>query len=421
MHAAIRRYVMTCAALGGVLLLEFSPGMASAEDAAKPTALLVGGSGQYGTLTDEEMATALHGYFADYTRVNVPFPGDPQNFSDSVAVGTNTLCTAVYATAGPKTIGGVSEGAPVVYEVLRRLATDPNPPPRGELNAIVYGAPSPVYYLFGPPYQPLPETQYNLIVVTVEYDGIADFPDNGFNMLAVTNALMGADQLHVAAAYTTDLSKVPAPDITVITNAKGGTTTSYLVPTPLLPLLKPLVDLGVDPSTIAGLDAVLRPIIDSAYFRTPPVQVTAPTSTSAPNTPPNLAATTLTVNTAPVVTSGSTTADQGILAKAGSSDTATQVRRGLDTSVAGAAPVTNVFAQAGSNASPRGQHGFQTAISAITNPGTGLPNGRNGKLGRVDANRAPTGNAVKPAKSAGDQVGSTLSKTGTKKLSKSGT
>ena len=95
------------AVLLGALLIAPSAGVANAS-----TALLLGGKGIYAELSDEQMENAFGGYFAEYDRrVNVPFPG--KEFYSSVKVGTENLYNAVYDPqyAGPKTIGGVSEGA----------------------------------------------------------------------------------------------------------------------------------------------------------------------------------------------------------------------------------------------------------------------------------------------------------------------
>ncbi len=249
----------------GVVAVGCSPGIASAS-----TALILGGAGRYADLTDEELAEALGGYFADYdSRVNVPFAGT-DDFGESIDAATDSMYDAVYSTPGKKTIGGVSQTAPAIAEVLRRLADDPDAPPPSELDAAMYGAPSPFFFhLSGVEYQPLPETPYNLLVVTAEYDGVADFPDNPFNLLAVVNAFMGYNQLHYPAAFT-DISQVPQEYITTTTNSKGGTTTTVLIPTPVLPLLKPLADMGVSDETVAYLDKILRPLVDSAYHRPEP-------------------------------------------------------------------------------------------------------------------------------------------------------
>lgn len=266
----MKRFVILLA----LSLLAISPATAHAT-----TALLVGGAGKYHVLTDEDMATAMGGYFADYTRVNVAFPGQVNRFKYSVDVGTANLYDAVYATAGPKTIGSVSAGSPVVYNVLRMLDQDPNPPAPEELNAAVYGGISARWYRgTGVRYQPPPETQYDLTVVKAEYDGIADWPDNPFNGLAAVNAVMGALLMHVPMAYY-DISQVPADHITVSEpNSRGGVTTSILIPTPVLPLLQPMLKKGADPDRIAELDAKLRPIVDRAYTRN---QTTADTTVAA--------------------------------------------------------------------------------------------------------------------------------------------
>lgn len=248
-----------------VLLLALVATMPGVANSA--TALIVGGAGKYAVLTEEQMAAALGGRFKDYTRVNVPFPGLPDDLRYSLDVGTENLHAAVYATPGPKTIGGVSEGAPVVDEVLRRLMNDPNPPPAGELNAVMLGTMSPIWYLFtGVDYRPVADTRYDVMVVKAEYDGIADWPDNWINVLAVANAVLGALQLHVSSAFY-DISLVPPEYVARKTNSEGGTTTTVLIPTPLLPLLKPLADAGASQETIDCLDGVIRPIIDSGYWR----------------------------------------------------------------------------------------------------------------------------------------------------------
>lgn len=249
------------------LLLSLSLAASCPAIANSATALLVGGTGQYATLTDEQMASAMGGHFADYTRVNVPYPGLPDDFSYSLEVGTDNLYAATYATAGPKTIGGVSEGAPVVIEVLRRLAKDPNPPSPDELDAVILATLSPVFYfLTGVTYHDVPETPYDVIVVKAEYDGVADWPDNWLNPLAVINAVMGAEQLHVSSAFY-DIKTVPAKYVISTANSRGGVTTTVLIPTAVLPLLQPLVESGAPQGLIDFFDAVLRPIIDSAYRR----------------------------------------------------------------------------------------------------------------------------------------------------------
>lgn len=277
------RAVAACAA---AVALGMLPGTADAS-----TALLLGGKGKYKELSDQQMAEAFGGYFAGYDkRVNVPFPGTDDLYG-SVQVGADNLYAAVYSTAGFKTIGGVSEGAPAVMEVLRRLeadAADPEdgkvPPPKSEMNVAIYGAPS--KQLLGRLADlPVPVTPYDIIIVRAEYDGIADFPDNAWNGLAVVNALMGAAQLHVQQSNF-DIRNLPT-EYTIDTNGAGGTTTTILIPTAVLPILGPLVVLHFDPKLVAGLDKTLRPIVDSAYDRPPMSTGIPPTLLDAPATPTN--------------------------------------------------------------------------------------------------------------------------------------
>jgi len=243
------------------------------------TALLVGGQGSYAVLTEDQMATAFGGYFAPYDqRISVPFPGDA-DFSVSIPEGATNLYNAVYAhqamSGTPITIGGVSKGAPSVIEALKRLETDrenttdgTEPPPPDMMNVMIYGAPSRIYY-GGVRYRPdLPVTPYDVVMVSAEYDGVADMPDNKFNILAVLNAVQGGDMLHVDAAFNTDFANDPM-HYKVETNGDGGTVTTIIIPytSPVLPLLMPMLEAGADPARVAKLSAALKPIIDSAYKR----------------------------------------------------------------------------------------------------------------------------------------------------------
>lgn len=267
-----------CAALTGV---GSSPGMAD----ATTTALLVGGHGSHATLTEEEMSTALGGYFGQYdTRIGIPYVST-DSFRASLNASADLLYKAIYDTPGFKTIGGVSEGSPTVGLTLERLMYDLRHPEAGhvapdpsEMNVAVYGYLSREMFI-GSRYIPLPVTPYNVFVIKAEYDAIADFPDRPFNLLAVANAIMGADQLHYDSAFYDVLTQPTKYSIT--TNRLGGTTTTIMIPTPLLPLLTPLKDAGMAPDKLAKLDKFLRPMINRAYRR-PRWQVGVPPTLLAP-------------------------------------------------------------------------------------------------------------------------------------------
>ena len=270
------------AVLLGALVIALSSGVANAS-----TALLLGGQGKYAKLTEEQMAEAFGGYFTTYDRrVNVPFPG--KELYSSVKVGADNLYAAVYDPkyAGPKTIGGVSEGAPAVVEVLRRLEADrasgkENVPPPSELNVTIYGAPD-KRFIGKLAELPTPVTPYDVIIVKAEYDGIADFPDNTWNFLAVSNAIMGAVQLHVKQSNFDIRGQETM--YTIDYNDAGGSTTTILIPTKVLPILAPMVAFHFDPDFVASMDKMLRPIIDSAYNR-PAMQTGIPPTLTGPPAP----------------------------------------------------------------------------------------------------------------------------------------
>jgi hypothetical protein len=110
------------------------------------------------------------------------------------------------------------------------------------------------------------ESRYDLVVFTYEYDGIADFPDRPWNLLADLNALFGVAYRHAATGSLNPYT-IPDEDITVTANSKGATTTTYLGRAEHLPLTEPLRRLGVSADLVNAVDRVLRPIIDRGYSR----------------------------------------------------------------------------------------------------------------------------------------------------------
>ena len=77
-----------------------------------------------------------------------------------------------------------------------------------------------------------PNQKYNVTVVTGQYDGYSDFPIARTRPPSPTR--LPAPSWFIPSMLT-PLSSVPASNVTVRTNAKGGVTTSYLVPTKTLP------------------------------------------------------------------------------------------------------------------------------------------------------------------------------------------
>ncbi|MDH6244088.1 PE-PPE domain-containing protein [Mycobacterium sp. OTB74] len=251
--------------------------------AVTPLLLIVGGSSPTPDVAGETPPVWLNGQFnKGDTIVSVPYPASFGPYEGtgpmgpSVQVGvTNALALQNVAVSQgiPTTLMGASQGALVIDQVIAddaRNGVDPKAvsfiviedPERG--SGILTGFRGITIPIID--YKPIqiPVSPYNVTVVTVEYDGIADFPNNVLNVLADINAIMGAATYHSTVAYS-NLADVPQADITVSTNGAGGVTTSYLVPTVQLPLTEPLRLLGIPAQVVDAIDRVLRPIIDSAY------------------------------------------------------------------------------------------------------------------------------------------------------------
>ena len=86
--------------------------------------------------------------------------------------------------------------------------------------------------------RPEANSSYDTVVVVGEYDITADFPDRPWNVLALANSVFGFEYSHSPSALSSPTA-VPEENIRVTTNDKGATTTTYLVPRPALPLLRP--------------------------------------------------------------------------------------------------------------------------------------------------------------------------------------
>ena len=183
------------------------------------------------------------------------------------------------AGADPVVIAGLSQGTLVINRELAYLATHPDTAPRpDQLSFAMFGGPETgLFDIYLPAgltlpivdytAHRLPESQYDVAVVFRQYDGWADPPDRPWNLLAVANAVAGALTDHNSSALD---SRPDAVEISRTTSALGGTTTTYMVPTPTLPLLSPLQHLGVPADLVGSLNAVLKPVVDAGYSRLTP-------------------------------------------------------------------------------------------------------------------------------------------------------
>ena len=224
------------------------------------------------------------------------YPGiglDGPSIGESVDVGEPNLETAI-RNGGPGTAMGLSEGAFVLNAVKGRLANDPTAPPPDSLTFATFGDPlaktpfgesfltqmfpvgsvvPALDYRMPPPV----ESQYHTDQFVSAYDSIADFPDRPDNLFALANSIAGLATGHTAIAFT-NAKNVPAQNIRTTVNAKGATTTTYLVPEQHLPLVLGFKYLGVQEDTLNKLDAILLPRVNAGFSRnddpaTAPVQV----------------------------------------------------------------------------------------------------------------------------------------------------
>ena len=96
------------------------------------------------------------------------------------------------------------------------------------------------------------------------YDGMGDFPSNPLNLLAVANAIMGAAYLHHTYPFQSDIR----PDNPrVFYQGSYQDSAYYMLSTELIPLLRPLEDLGVPRPVLLFLDAPLQVLIETGYER----------------------------------------------------------------------------------------------------------------------------------------------------------
>ena len=287
MRKMTRSLGMIVAAAASAAALAFSA--ATAEAANK--VLMVNGMGA-GNLTDLAMANILGGAYGgtNWKRENVPWPQQARPLSgrnsltmtDSIKVGTTNLDAAIARSlteVGPGekvTVVGLSAGALVVDEQIRLLDSRTNSPSSTKLDFVVIADSSRAGFnknrydaTIGYQYRVPVESKYNVTVVTGQYDGYADPPDRP-NPVAIANAAAGSQLVHIPSMLS-PLSAVPASNITTATNAKGGVTKSYLVPTKTLPLV------ALNPS-LKAQEATLRKQIDAAYIRNDPKKTSAATT-----------------------------------------------------------------------------------------------------------------------------------------------
>lgn len=268
--------VMTAAALpfAAALPLTFGAGTLPAAAAAAGSASSLIPSGPATVLhhgpTPWEMDENLGGALCDAPKVcrEVAYgwiqPYGPIEIG--MTENVNRLDWAIhYVGTGPKIVYGFSGGARVASVWLRDHADDADAPDPDQLSVVLIGNGGRKYggvngWFWGDLLLTPTDTQYDVVDIAREYDPIADFPSNPFNLLALANGLAAFSYVHLRY----DEVDLDDPDNVVW---KEGKTTYVYVPTEHLPLLQGFYDAGLG-SLVEDIEPRLREIIDSAYNRT---------------------------------------------------------------------------------------------------------------------------------------------------------
>lgn len=165
----------------------------------------------------------------------------------------------------PKIVYAFSGGARIASVWLQDHAKDKDAPAPEDLSFVLLGNGGRKYggvngWFWGDLLRTPTDTQYDIVDVAGEYDPIADFPTNPFNLLAVANGVAAFVYVHLRY----DQVDLDDPDNIVW---KEGKTTYVYVPTEHLPLLQGFYDMGLG-SLVADIEPKLREIVDRAYDRT---------------------------------------------------------------------------------------------------------------------------------------------------------
>lgn len=171
--------------------------------------------------------------------------------------GLATIDKTIDTTPGIKVVFSYSEGARSVTRWLNKHAGDADAPSPDELSFVVIGNPTRLYG--GSDSDVMPQTQYQVIDITRQYDMASDFPDNPLNLLALLNSLAAFTVIH------TDYEGVDMYDDANIV-WKEGNITYVFVPTKNLPLLEPLRQLGLT-SLADALNEPLKKLVEQGYDR----------------------------------------------------------------------------------------------------------------------------------------------------------
>ena len=111
------------------------------------------------------------------------------------------------------------------------------------------------------------DTQFDTVVITRQYDGLADFPLYPLNLVADLNAVLGVVYVH---PYDLDVSLPSDPTTSPAYQGTNGDTSYYFFETQDLPLFAPLRTLGVPEPVIDVVEPFFRVLVELGYDRSIP-------------------------------------------------------------------------------------------------------------------------------------------------------
>ena len=106
------------------------------------------------------------------------------------------------------------------------------------------------------------DTPFDTVVITRQYELIADIPLYPLNLVADLNAVLGFIYVHL---YAFDVSLAPDPSTSPPIQSQHGDTSYYFFETQDLPLFGPLRTLGVPESLIDVVEPFFRVIVELGY------------------------------------------------------------------------------------------------------------------------------------------------------------
>ena len=131
------------------------------------------------------------------------------------------------------------------------------------------------------------DTQFDTVVITRQYDGLADFPLYPLNVISTLNAVLGIVYMH---PRDLEVSLAPIRRHRRLSRGTHGDTDYYFFETEDLPLFAPLRTLGVPEPLIDVVEPFFRVIVELGYDRSIPPWEPTPARLIPPLHPATVAA-----------------------------------------------------------------------------------------------------------------------------------